>query len=153
MSSWVEMRHVLMGAFAPVLLSTGCSTPLQSAVGVANAVGVVASSASLRVETAFKRADAACVWSAPQVPLPTTADEKQKCVDEVRAKYLAALKAYDVMFLAWDALTDAVDDATLASALGNNVDAAELAKLSTASWKAFNDFKTARAALAGKGAR
>lgn len=123
------MRRLTFITTLFAVLTCGCAAPLQTATNVANALGVVASTSGEAVNTAFARAEHACLWRSDGSEVTTTLAEQKSCVSGVRAKYAEPLAAYDDFHAAWLALSAAIHAAEAAEILGRAPDLAKLEAL------------------------
>jgi hypothetical protein len=121
-------RTFLLAALL-LLTCTGCGSSLHSAIGVANALGTVASTAGARVNDDFAKADRACLWQPSGQPSIAPLDAQQACMTSVRASYGPALKAYDAFLLVWTPFAFAVRVAEANDVLGRAPDLDSFAAL------------------------
>ena len=124
----MPIRSILLAALM-ALTCLGCGSQLSTAIGVANALGTVASSAGERVNADFAKADHACLWRPNGTPSTSTLTEQADCLSRVRASYAGPLKAYDDFLATWTAFSFAVRAAETAEILGRTGDLSKIAAL------------------------
>lgn len=138
-------RGLLVAVLA--IASTGCGSSLQTAIGVANALGTVASSTGERVNADFAKADHACLWQSNGLAATTTLAEQQQCLNSVRAAYAVPLKAYDDFYATWTAFSFAVRAAETAEILGRTGDLSKIEALLPEVIRTADEFSTAYGVL------
>ncbi len=131
-------RSLLAIATLIVVLTSGCASPLTTAIRVSNELGAVASTSGADINATAARAEHACLWRADGTEVQTSLAEQKSCVASVRATYAAPLKAYDDFDVAWVALSAAVHAAEAAEVLGRTPDLTKLEALITAVTAAYD---------------